>query len=60
MVDSDMGLRDYVVHKITGIQKCKLADHWPPEWNAAEGGFKVKNERVSPPEVSHQRSRSFR
>ena len=59
MVDSDMDSGDYVVHKITGVQKCKIANHGPPERNAAGGGFKVKNKRVRPPGVS-QRSRSFR
>ncbi|CAF9930507.1 MAG: hypothetical protein ALECFALPRED_004620 [Alectoria fallacina] len=46
MVDSDMDSGDYVVHKITGVQKCKIANHGPPERNAAGGGFKVKNKRT--------------
>ena len=36
MAHGDMVLRDYMVPKLpTALSNAKLADHWPPEKNAA-------------------------
>lgn len=35
--------------KIPAFRNAKLANHWPPEQNAADGGFKVKSERAEAP-----------
>jgi platelet-activating factor acetylhydrolase len=40
--------------KLPAFRNAKLADHWPPEQNARQGGWKVKNETGEPPEGQSQ------
>jgi platelet-activating factor acetylhydrolase len=35
--------------KLPAFRNAKLAEHWPPEQNSREGGYRVKNEAGSPP-----------
>ncbi len=35
--------------KLPAFRNAKLASHWPPEQNARQGGWKVKNEIGEPP-----------
>lgn len=44
--------------KIPAFRNARLANHWPPEKNAAEGGYKVKNEKGESPK-GHPKEPTF-